>query len=110
MTRARRLAGLATAALAIGACDAQVTSDYRGEPMVSIRSNIVNETPLGDAGVALLWWTAGGAELATLLPDPPGEFPVFTLSVYRRAPDAALVDVAGPGGAGGPVLSTPGFP
>jgi hypothetical protein len=105
MTWARSMTCVAAAAL-LGACDAQVTSDYRGEPMVSIRGNIVSDTPAGAAEAALIWWTSDATELVTPV-TTEGAFPsAFTLSVYRRAPDAALVDAGGPG----PTLSTPGFP
>src|SRR5262245_20322251 len=109
MTGTKSLTCLAAATL-LGACDAQVTSAYRGERMVSIRGNIVADTPPGAAEAALLWWTVGGAALATPV-TTEGAFPsAFTLSVYRRAPDAALVDAPASADTGGPVLSTPGFP
>jgi hypothetical protein len=105
MTRAQSLTCLAAATL-LGACDAQVTSEYRGEPMVSIRGNIVADTPPGAAEAALLWWTGPGTDLVTPV-TTEGSFPsAFTLSVYRRAPEAALFDVAASAGA----VSTPGFP
>jgi hypothetical protein len=107
------VAAAAALALAAGACDAQVTSSYQGERMVEIRSNIVNEAAAGDAEAALLWWAAddggGGGALATPV-TTEGVFPDFTLSVHRRAPDAALIDVGGAGAPGGPALVLPGLP
>jgi hypothetical protein len=104
----------AAAALAAGACDAQVTSSYQGERMVEIRSNIVNETA-ADADAVLLWWTAdgggAGGALATPVTAEGQSLSAFTLSIYRQAPEAALVDVGGAGGGttGGPVLALPGL-
>ena len=101
------------AAMAAGACDAQVTSAYEGERMVEIRSNIVDETASGDAQAALLWWAADDGSAGGALATPvttEGAFPDFTLSVHRRAPDAALIDVGAAGAPDGPSLVLPGLP
>ena len=97
--------GLA-ATVALGACDAQVTSSYRGESMVEIRGSIVAEIPPGAGRAALLWWTGGGAVAAPAITE--GQFPAaFKLLVYRRAPAAALFTVGAAGEPDGPVLMAP---
>jgi hypothetical protein len=97
---------LSTAALALCACDAQVISSYRGEPMAEIRGSIVAQAATSPARAALLWWTGGGS-LATPA-TTEGRFPAaFTLSVYRRPPEEALFNMSGAGQADGPVLLAP---
>src|SRR4051812_28271668 len=97
------------AALVLCACDAQVTSSYRGQSMVEIRGSIVAEMPPGAAEAALLWWTGAGP-LATPATSE-GHFPAaFKLSVYRRPPDEALFDVGASRQPDGPVLLIPWTP
>jgi hypothetical protein len=99
------LLGLA-AAVGLGACDAQVTSSYRGESMVEIRGSIVAEMPPGAARAALLWWTGGGTLATPAITE--GQFPAaFKLFVYRRAPADALFEVGAAGEGDGPVLMAP---
>jgi hypothetical protein len=85
----------------VGACDAQVTRDYRGERLAEIRGHIVAEGAPVAAEAALLWW---GAEPPTSTATAPaglatkvtteGAFPAgFTLSIYRQPPEAALVEL-----------------
>jgi hypothetical protein len=104
----------AVLAVAVAACDAQVTSDYRGERMVEIRGAVVAESTPPAAEPALVWWTAGAGAGDGALATPvatEGAFPsAFTLTVYRRPPDAALVDVPASGGGAGPTLSVPWLP
>jgi len=107
-----RLALVALAACA-GACDAQVTPEYRGEPLVALRGNIVADRSSAPADAALLWWSArsesglAGPSLATAIPTM-GDFPaLFTLSVDRLPPDDALFPLPD---ASGPILDVPGFP
>src|SRR6187402_2070215 len=83
-------------ALVVCACDAQVTSSYRGERMAEIRGNIVSETPPGAARAALLWWTDAGPLATPAITE--GQFPAaFTLSVYRRPPEGVLFDLGAAG-------------
>src|SRR5262245_29440921 len=113
----RRLCLAGALALMVSACDAQVTSDYRGERLVKIRGDIVTESAPVAAEAALLWWTAappGGAAGAGVLGTrvaTEGAFPsAFTLSVYRLPPEEALFDAGGAGGPGGPTLAVPSLP
>jgi hypothetical protein len=100
---------LSLAALLLCACEAQVMSSYRGEPLVKIKGNIAAQMPPGAAQAALLWWTGGGPVADPVTTE--GHFPsAFTLSVYHRPPVAALFDVAAAGQADGPVLMAPWTP
>lgn len=97
------------AALAVCACDAQVSSSYRGEPMVEIHGNIVAQAPTGAARAVLLWWTGGGPVATPATTE--GRFPsAFTLSVYRRPPVEALFDLADASQSYGPVVLAPWTP
>jgi hypothetical protein len=96
-----------------GACDAQVTPEYRGEPLLALRGNIVADRSSAPADAALLWWSArpesgaAGPSLATGIPTSK-DFPaLFTLSVDRLPPDEALFPLPD---ASGPTLDVPGFP
>ena len=95
--------------LVLGACDAQVTSSYRGEPMVEIHGSIVAQAPSSAAQAALLWWTGGGPVATPVTTE--GRFPsAFSLSVYRRPPEAAMFDLAAAGQPDGPVMLAPWTP
>jgi len=94
------------ATLLLCACDAQVTSSYRGERMAEIRGSIIAETPPRAARAALLWWTGGGPVATPTTIE--GRFPsAFTLSVYRRPPEEALFNVSAAGQPDGPVVLAP---
>ncbi len=97
------------AALGLCACDAQVTSSYRGESMVEIRGSIVAEASSSAAQAALLWWTGGGPVATPVTTE--GQFPAaFELSVYRRPPEEASFYVEAAGRAVGPVVLAPWTP
>jgi hypothetical protein len=103
--------------LVVCACDAQVTSDYRGERLATIRGEIVTASVPVAAEAALLWWTAppadgaGGDPILGTRVTTEGTFPsAFTLSVYRLPPEAALFDARDTGGPGGPTLAVPALP
>ena len=87
---------MAATGLLLGACDAQVTSGYRGEKLLELRGNIV-AGGASSAEAALLWWTLAGdtAAVPGTRVTTMGKFPAaFTLAVYRRPPDEAIVDFA----------------
>jgi len=102
--------------LCLGACDAQVTSGYRGEKLLEIRGNVV-AAGVAPAEAALLWWTPAGGAMTVpgTRVTTTGRFPAaFTLSVYRRPPGQAILDFASGGGSaaavgGGPILRLPGL-
>ena len=86
------LAGLISAA-AIG-CDAQVTSDYQGEPLVTLAGRVDSEGPLPPLEAAMLWERGPppfsyDQELATRAPIVTGFPSTFQISLYQPPPDAA---------------------
>lgn len=92
---------LATALL--GACDAQRSPSYMGEPIMMVRGNIVNDRtdPAPEARVAAVWGTFGAmfAPLPSLGPatqaDIVGIFPEgFVLTFYEPPPEEALFNPA----------------
>ena len=85
-------------ALAIlGACDPQVGEDYKGEPLVSLHGEVVNQLDgsIGPLDASLVWLNASGEPDTTIGDSVPvtGDFPAgFRLDVYRPPDEAALND------------------
>jgi hypothetical protein len=77
-------------------CDSQVSPDYPGEPLVSLRGQVTSNSPLPlpQVEVGLLWQrgpppSTDDEQLATRA-SVKGEFPAtFVLRLYHPAPEAA---------------------
>ncbi|AUX46979.1 hypothetical protein SOCE26_084890 [Sorangium cellulosum] len=85
----------------LAACDAQVGSDYPGEPLLTVQGTIVNELdepPAGPVDAVLVWNTQGGESDKENFPvraTVTGSFPsAFTLSMYAPPPEEALNDLS----------------
>jgi hypothetical protein len=85
----------ALCAMAAGAgCQAQATSGYLGEPLVTLQGQVVSNGALPPLEAAMLWQrgdppSTDDLELATLAPVQSGFPASFTLHLYQPAPDAA---------------------
>jgi hypothetical protein len=76
-------------------CQPQATSDYLGEPLVTLQGQVVSNGALPPLEAAMLWQrgdppSTDDLELATLAPVQAGFPAVFTLHLYQPAPGAAL--------------------
>ncbi len=79
----------------VASCQAQATSDYLGEPLVTLQGQVVSNGALPPLEAAMLWQrgdppSTDDLELATLAPVQAGFPAVFTLHLYQPAPGAAL--------------------
>jgi hypothetical protein len=84
---------LAAAALAAG-CDAQVESDYPGEPLATFRGRVTGDATLPPLEAAMLWQrgpppSVGDQELATRAPVESGFPNSFVIRLYQPPPAAA---------------------
>lgn len=84
---------LAAAALAAG-CDAQVESDYPGEPLATFRGQVAGVPPLPPLEAAMLWQrgpppSVDDQELATRAPVESGFPGTFVMRLYQPPPAAA---------------------
>jgi hypothetical protein len=89
----------ALALLALGACQAQATSEYLGQPLITLNGQIVSSGALPPLEAAMLWQqgpppTADDLELATLAPVQTGFPATFTLHLYLPPPEAARLHFA----------------
>jgi hypothetical protein len=79
---------------AVAGCDAQVTSDYQGEPLVTLAGRVDSEGPLPPLEAAMLWERGPppfsyDQELATRAPIVTGFPSTFQISLYQPPPAAA---------------------
>ncbi len=84
---------LAAAALAAG-CDAQVQSDYPGEPLATFRGRVTGAATLPPLEAAMLWQrgpppSVDDQELATRAPVESGFPNSFVIRLYQPPPAAA---------------------
>jgi hypothetical protein len=84
----------AAPALVLGACDAQHTSDYRGEALLSLRGSVEiadDNHVKGKLVPAIAFVTHGDVHIVDV--DVHGEFPAdFTLDVYEPPPDGIVTE------------------
>jgi hypothetical protein len=98
MTLSRRLALLMLAACPLVACDQQASTDYRGEPLLSVSGSIhLTRSRVEGALVPAIAFENDASELHFLDVEVAGEFPsTFTFHVYEPPPEAAFLDAEGP--------------
>src|SRR5262245_16640486 len=92
-TNARLVPSCLLAALALGACDAQESTDYVGDPLWTMKGSLVAEEGVpGDTQVAIKWW---GDEVEVLeAVEVEGNFPAeFTLRTYEAPPNKAKLSL-----------------
>ncbi|HUJ27053.1 MAG TPA: hypothetical protein VLW85_13600 [Myxococcales bacterium] len=80
--------------LMLVACTPQADSGYLGEPLVSLRGQVVSSGDLPSLEAAMLWQrgdppSTTDEELATLAPVQTGFPATFTVHLYQPAPAAA---------------------
>jgi len=88
---------MASVALAAIGCDAQVTPDYKGEPIDSFHDEIRTslEHSISEAQVAIAWVTAERAEFDVVIPRLPLDasgVTTFDLALERAPSDRSLAD------------------
>ena len=97
------------AACALGGCDTQASTDYRGEPLLSVTGSVhlTRSRVEGPLVPAIAFENAAG-ELHFLDVEVLGEFPsTFTFHAYGPPPAAAFLDGAGPRRAVGYITAVP---
>jgi len=88
---------MASVAIAAIGCDAQVTPDYKGEPIDSFHGEIRSalENPITEAQVAIVWVTDDRAEFDVVIDELPlvnnGATP-FDIALERVPEDSGLAD------------------
>ena len=85
---------LALLCVACAACDAQVTTGYQGEPLVTFSGRVDSTGTLPPLEAAMLWERGPppyslDQELATRAPVQAGFPATFKISLYQPPPDAA---------------------
>ena len=91
---ARSIVALASLAAVLAACDPQASSDYQGEPLITLEGQVVSTGALPPLEAAMLWQrgpppSTDDQELATRAPVQGG-FPArFVARLYQPPPAAA---------------------
>ena len=94
ITNSRLIPGSLLAVLALGGCDAQESTDYRGDAIWSMKGSLVGENGVAsDTEVALMWQGEGVQVLQGT--EVEGNFPAeFTLHTYEPPPAKGLFSLA----------------
>jgi hypothetical protein len=94
-TNSRLIPASLLTVLALGGCDAQEPTDYRGDAIWSMKGSLVGENGVAsDTEVALLWDGVGAQVLQST--EVEGNFPAeFTLHTYEPPPAKGLYSLAG---------------
>ena len=93
----RHLLSILLALPILPACDDNVDADYKGEPLVSLRGEVLmpadDATPAGDLEVVLAWqhFASDGDYVIVEKVEVGGSFPAaFDLDVYNPPPEATF--------------------
>jgi hypothetical protein len=93
-----RVTAITSLTFALGACQAQVDPDYRGEPLATFHGTLITDQPAATGSVepVLLWVLHDGTRsmLTASSVSVSGDFPAtFTLTVYSPPPAEVLQSV-----------------
>jgi hypothetical protein len=91
----RRLA--LCAVVLVGACDAQASTAYRGQPLLSMSGSVelaLDATTQGELSPALAFFNPQNAAIEIVDVEAQGEFPAeFAIQVYERPPQSAFFPI-----------------